>query len=333
MRAGDVVQLRPPEEILASLDERGCLDGLPFMPEMIGYFGRSYRVTAQVARACDTVHYSGVRRLKDTVILDDLRCDGSGHAGCGAQCRLYWKEAWLRPASTAVDAAPAGGEALDALATIARDNARVSAPGEEPQRFRCQATELLRASEAVPWFSARSLVNELTSGNTRPIRFVRVMTRLVVEEILRRAGRLTSLPFPPHQLGRAATGGGGSDREIRPGQLVQIRSKTEIAGTLNAQAKNRGLWFDREMVPYCGQTARVKARVERFIDEGTGELVELKSDCFILDGVVCDSARSDGRWFCPRAIYPWWRVAWLEPVDDSSTTSATTDATWPASAS
>ena len=102
---------------------------------------------------------------------------------------------------------------------------------------------------------------------------------------------------------------------------------------MNAYAKNRGLWFDREMIPHCGHTARVKARVERFIDEGTGELVELNSDCFILDGVVCDSARSDGRWFCPRAIYPWWRVAWLKPVAEASTTSATTDATSPASTS
>jgi hypothetical protein len=159
------------------------------------------------------------------------------------------------------------------------------------------------------------------------------MTRLVVEEILRRAGRLTPLPFPPHELGRATTPATASDESIRQGQLVQVRSKSEIAGTLNAQAKNRGLWFDREMVPFCGHTARVKARVERFIDEGTGELVELKSDCFILDGVVCDSARSDGRWFCPRAIYPWWRVAWLEPVEEVSTTPATTDATSPASTS
>src|ERR1044072_7114413 len=97
MRAGDTVELRPPAEILATLDEHGCLEGLPFMPEMLAYFGRPYRVPAQVARACATVHYTGGRRLRETVILEDLRCDGSAHAGCGAQCRLYWKEAWLRP--------------------------------------------------------------------------------------------------------------------------------------------------------------------------------------------------------------------------------------------
>ena len=44
MRAGDRVELRSPAEILATLDERGCLDGLPFMPEMLGFFGRPFTV-------------------------------------------------------------------------------------------------------------------------------------------------------------------------------------------------------------------------------------------------------------------------------------------------
>src|SRR6476469_1938553 len=111
MRAGDTVELRPPGEILATLDENGCLDGLPFMPEMLSYFGQRFTVTAQVARACDTVNYSGVRRLRDTVMLDDLRCDGSGHAGCGAQCRFYWKEAWLQSASSSTgDAITTAGD-------------------------------------------------------------------------------------------------------------------------------------------------------------------------------------------------------------------------------
>ena len=60
LRAGDRVQLRPPSEIIRTLDERGCLDGMPFMPEMLAYFGKTYTVTAQVGRACDTVNYSGV---------------------------------------------------------------------------------------------------------------------------------------------------------------------------------------------------------------------------------------------------------------------------------
>ena len=98
MRSGDLVSLRPPEEILATLDQQGTVDGVPFMPEMLRYFGRAYSVDAQVNRACDTIGYTGVRYMGATVLLEDLRCDGTAHAGCGAQCRIYWKEAWLRPA-------------------------------------------------------------------------------------------------------------------------------------------------------------------------------------------------------------------------------------------
>jgi hypothetical protein len=41
-------------------------------------------------------------------------------------------------------------------------------------------------------------------------------------------------------------------------------------------------------------------------------MVELKNECLLLDGVVCSGDHSTGRWFCPRAIYPYWREDWLE---------------------
>ena len=105
---------------------------------------------------------------------------------------------------------------------------------------------------------------------------------------------------------------------IQVGDLVRVRSKEEIAETLDAKGKARGLWFDREMVPFCGGTYRVERKVSRFIDEGTGSMVELASDCFMLEGVVCSGDLSNGRRFCSRAIYPWWRTAWLEPVESTA---------------
>ena len=74
------------------------------MPEMLEFFGGTFRVQTRIERACDTVKW-GVRRIPDAVMLDDLRTgDGGGHAGCQAGCRLFWKEAWLRPASEQVPA-------------------------------------------------------------------------------------------------------------------------------------------------------------------------------------------------------------------------------------
>jgi hypothetical protein len=44
LRAGDWVQVRTREEILGTLDSRGMLDELPFMPEMLAYCGKRMRV-------------------------------------------------------------------------------------------------------------------------------------------------------------------------------------------------------------------------------------------------------------------------------------------------
>ena len=315
MKRGDRVQLRPPAEILASLDEAGALDGMPFMPEMLAFFGGTHTVEARVARACDTIGYTGVRNPRNTVILDDLRCDGVGHGCCQAQCRIYWKEAWLVTASEhGATGEPQQDGAYVELKRVAAENARASGSVAETTVFRCQATELVRASEPVGWWDPRSLLGEVAGGNVGPWKFIAAMSRIVIEEIARRLHLIprTSHPFPPRDAAEPILA--AEPRGLHVGQLVQIRRGNEIRSTLDIRGKNKGLWFDREMKLYCGRTAHVKAKVERFIDEGSGRMIELATDAYILDGVVCQSYRSDGRWFCPRAIYPWWREAWLEQV-------------------
>src|SRR5438132_394387 len=97
LRRGDLVQVRSPAEIMATLDANGMLDGLPFMPEMVEYCGRQFVVGKRAEKICDTIHSYASRRLPDAVLLEELRCNGSGHDGCQAECRLFWKDVWLRP--------------------------------------------------------------------------------------------------------------------------------------------------------------------------------------------------------------------------------------------
>jgi hypothetical protein len=295
------------------------MEGVPFMPEMLGFFGRVFTVEAQVERACDTVNYSGVLRLRNTVIVDDLRCNGTGHDGCGAQCRLYWKEAWLRPASAAGNGEDVtAGDAFARLQRLAAVSVHGADSTPEAPTFRCQATELIRAGEPVGWYR---FARELTGGNVGIWRFARVTVGIVFQEIGRRLGLRKNPPFRPEEL-KGQNFVAPAPRGLRTGELVQIRTKHEISETLGDTGRNKGLWFDREMVPYCGQTARVKAKVERFIDERTGRMVELASDCYILDGVVCKSYNSVNRWFCPRAIYPWWRECWIRPIEPQTSDAA-----------
>ena len=91
------------------------------MPEMLRHVGRRYTVTRRVDKICDTIAATGSRRMHATVYLNDLRCDGSGHGGCQAGCKLYWKEAWLRrvdsppvPLTAADEGMPRAGASAEA---------------------------------------------------------------------------------------------------------------------------------------------------------------------------------------------------------------------------
>jgi hypothetical protein len=44
LRCRELVEVRSREEILATLDENGDLEGLPFMPEMLDFCGRQLHV-------------------------------------------------------------------------------------------------------------------------------------------------------------------------------------------------------------------------------------------------------------------------------------------------
>ena len=104
---------------------------------------------------------------------------------------------------------------------------------------------------------------------------------------------------------------------LQPGELVRVKPHKEILTTLEGY-KNRGMYFDAEMVPYCGGVYRVKARIERFINEKTGKMSALKTPAVMLEGVWCQSRYSYCRMHCPRSIHSWWREIWLERVDENS---------------
>src|SRR6266446_1830755 len=96
LRAGEWVQVRTKEEILATLDAKGQLDELPFMPEMLQYCGMTMRVGKRAHKTCDPALGIGGRKMASAVHLENNRCNGSAHDGCEAGCLIFWKEAWLR---------------------------------------------------------------------------------------------------------------------------------------------------------------------------------------------------------------------------------------------
>ncbi len=84
LRVGDIVEVRSEEEILRTLDSRGELDSLPFMPEMLEFCGKRFRVSKRADKVCDSIDWGTLRRMKNAVHLEGLRCNGAAHGGCKA---------------------------------------------------------------------------------------------------------------------------------------------------------------------------------------------------------------------------------------------------------
>ena len=345
---GDVVEVRSAEEILAGLDERGELDALPFMPEMLQFAGRRFVVDKIAFKTCDTATWTGMRRMTDTVHLKGLRCDGQAHGGCQAGCLLFWRTSWLTrvPDGSAPDPAP---PAPDAVWSAAADAMPTGAPGtvrgctperlveiahgacrpEEPEgsdstdgqdgiRYSCQATELPRAAPTViSMWQPGQYVEDVRTGNAtvgHVIRGILIgffnqyqdLSRKVLPRLLRIKDG-TRYPFIQGSAGKTPVETLG----LQPGEWVRVKSAAEIAKTLGPNNRNRGLFFDREMLRYCGRTAQVLRRVDHIVDEASGHMLTMKTPSVILADVVCTA---DFHRSCSRAIYAYWREIWLERV-------------------
>jgi hypothetical protein len=351
LRAGEWIQVRSKEEVLKTLDKSGRVERLPFMPEMFEFCGKRFRVLKRAHKTCDPPNGLTGRRMLNAVHLEEVRCSGAAHGGCEARCLMLWKEAWLeRVAVGAVSVgAPrrplSGGRSPEAsgrcteLDVFRGTQNQENGPDSDEPIFRCQSTDVSLATQPLHWWDLRQYAEDYTSGNVRLSQFLTafllflfahvVSAGLGVGSVLRwvydtiqRMRNGTPYPFRSGQIPPGAKTP-SVKLDLQPGELVKIRGYQEILATIDEKGHNRGMYFDAEMVPYCGGTYRVLNRVSKIINEKTGRMQYLKNDCIMLDGVVCLACYATQRRFCPRAIYPYWREIWLERV--GSTRSAAED--------
>jgi len=316
LRPGELVRVRSLPDILATLDERGTLDGLPFMPEMVEHCGKRLRVFRRVDKLNDWVRHSGLRRLRNTVLLERLRCGGGHHGGCQANCNLRWKEAWLeratdgletpvRPATGAAAPPRPYGEPSLSAADLRRLASRTDEAGD--LHYVCQITELAAGTTPLARPDPRHYLRDLVSGNVRLRPLLVGISVALFDWVQRARGGVESPNYTvmeqtttPHEV-----------LDLRPGEVVRVRSKREIERTLNYRSRNRGLWFDKELLRFCGGEYRVLQRVDRLIEESTGKLIQLTNPCIILDGVT---ASGEYHAFCAQNESIFWREIWLERV-------------------
>lgn len=310
IRRGDVVEVRSAPEILAALDGQGRLEGLPYMPEMRQFCGRTFRVFRRADLVC-VEGLNGRRWMKNAVLIEDVRCDGSAHGGCQRGCLVFWKEQWLRKLtpSEARTARVDAGSLVDLTPTPGADqggsqpSSSPCATGTSGPPYSCQSAHLHEATEECSGWEPPQYLVDAANGNVALREFLAFAAGFVG----RRLKRLVGLrPEQPWSQGRASTSKGALD--LRPGEIVQVRSREEILASLDLRHRNRGLTFEQPMLEMCDRRFRVLRRVDRIIIETTGEMRPIR-DTVVLEGVNCP--------LCPRANPFYWREIWLERVKEA----------------
>lgn len=301
LRPGDFVEIKSPGEILPTLDEHGTLDRLPFMPEMVDFCGKRFRVSKRVVKTCYYGTGSGMRKFpaEDVLILEGLRCSGAAHDGCQKACTVFWREAWLRR----VDGLDASQSSWDPECSEWLRTRLKTSTG--PKTYFCQASEILNATiELSRWERFEKCFSDIRAGNCG------------VLEMAQRVG--IWLFWKTHKLFFGAYARGtqkstpAESLNLQSGEWIEIKPVADIAETLNEKGHNRGLSFTPAMGRSCGEKHRVERNLEKIIVDGTGEMRHLHNTAF-LEGSMCGCAcvAFGG---CPRGEFAYWREIWLRRV-------------------
>ncbi len=298
---GQIVEVCDAGEILATLDANGTLDDLPFMPEMVKYCGRRFRVVRRADKTCVEGH--GVRLMDGTVFLEDLRCDGSGHDGCQRNCLIFWKEAWLKPV---VDASLSPADPVIGGLPPADSASLRDLPTRKEDRYFCQSTELVGATKHLARWNIQHFFSDLLDGELSADRFCQILARMAMNRIRRFFG-LRGVGV----LAGWRRGTSKGDLDLQPGDQVEVKSAKEIQATLDANGKNCGLSFEPDMLEYCGQRCEVDFPIRKIILEETGQMVDL-THTVVLKGVSCQGFCAKN---CPRNNPFYWREIWLRRVE------------------
>lgn len=306
---GDQVEVRPWAEIRATLDERGCLENLPFMPEMLAMCGTQAHVFRCAHRLFDHRKTRRMRHMDGAVLLVRSVCDGSRHGGCDARCYTIWKAAWLRRIG------PDDHKPIVSTPPGHRDSADLPPllqAGAAGPRYTCQLTELSAASRPVDELSPLNFLCPLVSGNVTPAAFAVAWLTLLFNEVQqwRKGVDYPTFDEPAAQPGECPA------TQLTPGERVVVRSSAEIRSTLNDQWQHRGLWFEPDMLKHCGHVYSVNAEIRRVIDIVSGEMLTMKTPAYTLRDVTFSGER---QLFNAQQEPLYWRAVWLSRPSQEGT--------------
>lgn len=303
IKRNQLIKIRPRNEIIKTLDKDGCLNGLPFMPEMIQYCGQIHKVNKVLEKICHDVLPSDMRQFahNDVLILEGLYCDGLYHDNCEKACPLLWKTAWL---DTNVDEAVThdsnSQDVLRSKLTTKLSPTVYFCQSSRIEASTCTISKIQRVSKSLrSTLQGNCGLLESFKNLIKPVS-LKIWQKIVGDWPIGRNRKTPTLAL-----------------DLKPGEWVRIKPIGEIINTLDTQGKNRGLHFSRDMASYCGKRYRVRSRLDRMISESDGKMMQL-TNTVVLEGIVCDCPFTIGG--CPRKVFQYWREIWLERCEAPLTT-------------
>jgi hypothetical protein len=294
---GDIVEVKTPAEILQTLDDDGSLDYMPFMPEMVEFCGRRFRVSKRAIKTClSGLGPSTMRMFKsdDVLLLEGLRCSGALHDGCQKSCMILWREAWLRKVTDVTDETRVNPGGCQRLRSRLKTTAAKS--------YFCQASELLKTTVPMSrWKRLGACFTDIHQGNCS------------ASEMVKRIGIWLFWRIRRQLMGEYAHGKKkitpAESLNLQPGESIEVKSMENIKDTLDEQGHNRGLYFSPDMHLLCGRRCLVRNRIDKLIVDGTGEMRKLHNTVY-LEGSLCGCSHvAFGG--CPRGEFVYWREIWL----------------------
>ncbi len=185
------------------------------------------------------------------------RCDGQAYGGCQAACLIFWKEAWLKPASPgeALSLNQSGQlelSVLDGEGFCTEEDVRKGTRAESQEqnvetKYVCQATALPDFTTPLAWWDVRQYAEDYLSGNASSGRlfrgFIYVSYYYLTQAWRKRLGKLPQWVYDRFQ---ALWGGVPFPR--RRGTI----SDGELTPTITLDLQP-GNWFESKPIPKFSQ--------------------------------------------------------------------------------
>jgi hypothetical protein len=101
---------------------------------------------------------------------------------------------------------------------------------------------------------------------------------------------------------------------LRPGEIVEVCTESEVLSTLDEKGTLEGLPFTHEMRRYCGHRFEVLKSVKKMIVEVPGVGLRRIRNTVILKGSECNGQAHGA---CQRTCLLLWKEAWLKRVREA----------------